>query len=611
MEQKGQSKDSVAAAIARNLSLKRLKQNLQRAMDCLKTRGVEATVREFKFRLALALHAEIWMYRADLPLRREIAKQRRTQLEKKPLVSVVVPLYNPPRRFFVELLDSVLHQSYRNLELILVDAGDGAQSRKILKRYKDERIVYQKIENNGISDNTTVGLKLAKGELITLLDHDDLLYKNALFEVVTAYNSTGAEVIYSDEIILSHDCKKLREFHFKPDYSPHYLACCNYITHLCVFGAKLIDRVGRYEKSDYEGAGDHDLILRLCEKANKVYHIPKILYIWRGHDGSTASDMSAKPYAVTAGARAITDHLDRIGQSANVTPQKNHPGAFYPRYKKADGSVSVVIPNYEHKEDLERCLDTLYKNAGIDDFEVIVVENNSKSSEIFAFYDRAVANYKNLKVVKYNDKFNFSAVCNLGVENSNGDHVLLLNNDIEIISPDFVREMLCYSCMENVGAVGAKLYYPNEKIQHAGVFIGINNSAGHSHKSHPSSSGGDMYRLCTAQNMLAVTGAALMVKRKLYIDQGGLNERDFAIAFNDVDLCLRLYRNGYYNVMTPFAVAYHHESLSRGTDEEGENNLRFERELLNLREKYADIFRDGDPFYNPHLTTLDESYGWR
>ncbi len=611
MEQKGQSKDSVLAAIKRNLSFKRLSHNLRRVLNCLKTNGVEATFRELKFRVALALHSEIWMYRADLPLRRELAHQRKTRLEKEPLVSVVVPLFNPPRRFFREMLDSVLHQSYRNLELILVDAGDSEMSLKLLKGYKDARIVYQKIENNGISENTTIGLRLAKGELITLLDHDDLLYKNALFEMVSAYNTTGAKVIYSDEIILSGDLKKLREFHFKPDFSPHYLACCNYITHLCVFSSDLIDQVGRYEKSDYEGAGDHDLILRLCEKANRVHHIPKILYVWRGHDGSTASDMSAKPYAVTAGAKAITDHLDRIGQSADVTPQKQHPGAFYPRYKKASGSVSVIIPNYEHKEDLKRCLDSLYANSGMDDLEVVVVENNSKSSEIFDFYDEAISTYKNLRVVKYPDKFNFSAVCNLGVESSIGEHILLLNNDIEVISSDFVREMLSYSCMENVGAVGAKLYYPDEKIQHAGVFVGINNSAGHSHKSHPSSSGGDMYRLCTTQNMLAVTGAALMIKRKLYIDHSGLNEKDFAIAFNDVDLCLRLYRDGYYNVMTPFAVAYHHESLSRGLDVDGENNLRFERELSNLHSRYADIFRDGDPFYNPHLTMLDESYGWR
>ncbi len=611
MQDSGQQRDSVFAAIKRNLSFKRLSQNWRRFVNCLKTRGVEATIRELRFRLALALRGEIWMYRADLPLKSELKKQRMARFDNEPLVSVVVPLYNPPKKFLRQLLKSVLDQSYKNLQLVLVDAGDTGATKKVLRRFKDDRILYQVIENKGISENTTLGLQAASGELITLLDHDDLLYENALFEVVKAYNETSADMIYSDEIILSGDLKKLEEFHFKPDFSPHYLTCCNYITHLCVFKSELVDQVGRYELAEFEGAGDHDLILRLSEKAQKIHHIPKILYIWRGHSGSTAADISAKPYAISAGARAISAHLDRVGQSAEVTPQEERPGAFYPRYKNAEGSVSVVIPNYEHQDDLKRCLDSLYANAGIDDFEVIVVENNSKSHEIFEFYDTAQQQYDRLKVIKYDGKFNFSAVCNLGVENATKDHVLLLNNDIEILSPDFLREMLCYSCMDKVGAVGAKLFYPNDTLQHAGVFVGINNSAGHSHKAHPASSGGDMYRLCTTQNMLAVTGAALMVKRQLYVDNSGLNEVDFAVAFNDVDFCLRLYQAGYLNVMTPFATAYHHESLSRGTDTEGENNERFNRELGALREKYADIFRDGDPYYNPHLTLDDESYGWK
>ncbi len=604
-------RDSVLAAIKRNLSIKRLAGHARRLSECYKTRGLEASIREITFRIALATHNEIWMYRADIPLKKELKKQRNTVFEIMPKISIVVPVYNPPKKFFIELLRSVVNQSYQNYELVLVDAGDYVTTKKILHRYNSDKIKHINIDNMGISENTTQGLKIATGDLITLLDHDDLLYKNALYEVVKAYNTSGAEFIYSDEIILSEDLKKLSEFHFKPDYSPQYLACCNYITHLSAFSKELLDRVGRYESKEYEGAGDFDLILRLTEKANRVYHIPKILYIWRGHSGSTAGSIDAKPYAIKAGAKASLDHLDRIGQSAEVEPIKGRPGAYRPRYERAEGKVSVIIPNYEHKDDLQRCLKTLYSNAGISNFEVIVVENNSKSDEIFDYYSMAQEQFSTLKVVKYDGNFNFSAVCNFGVKASSGHHILLLNNDIEIISVDFLREMLSYSCMPNIGAVGAKLYYPNDTVQHAGVFVGIGGSAGHSHKAHPSKSGGDMYRLATTQNLLAVTGAALMVKRNLYIDHDGLDEDNFAVAFNDVDFCIRLYKSGYLNVMTPFAEAYHHESLSRGSDDSGENNVRFIKERDNLVAAHSDIYSNGDPYYNPHLTLENESYGWK
>ncbi len=611
MSDNAPQRDSVSAAIKRNLSFKRLALHGRRLLHCYKTKGLEAAVKEVTFRVALATHSEIWMYRADVPLKKELKEQRQKVFKKMPKVSVVVPVFNPPQKFFKELLVSVVNQSYQNYELILVDAGDSRATKKIVESFNDEKIKHIAIENKGISENTTVGLQAATGDIITLLDHDDLLYLNALYEIVKAFNDTDAEFIYSDEIILSADLKKLSEFHFKPDFSPHYLSCCNYITHLSAFSSELLDRAGRFELKDYEGAGDFDLILRLTEKANCIHHIPKILYFWRGHAGSTAAGIDAKPYAITAGAMASEAHFNRIGRAADVIAIEGRPGAYRPRYRDVEGSVSVVIPNYEHKDDLKRCLDTLYANAGIDDFEVIVVENNSKSSEIFEFYDMAVKHYPRLTVVKYDGSFNFSAVCNRGVESAKGKHILLLNNDIEVTSAEFLRELLSYSSMPEVGAVGAKLYYPNETVQHAGVFVGIGGSAGHSHKAHPATSGGDMYRLCTTQNLLAVTGACLMVKKKLYIDHDGLDEKKFAVAFNDVDFCIRLHKAGYLNVMTPFAEAYHHESLSRGSDETGENHKRFLTERDNLTSMHSDIYDKGDPYYNPHLTLEDESYGWK
>ncbi len=438
-----------------------------------------------------------------------------------------------------------------------------------------------------------------------------MLTLDALFVAVSEHKSTGADLIYSDEVVVDSEIKRLRQFHYKPDFSPHFLTGCNYITHLCVFTSVLLDKAGRYEDGEYEGAGDYDLILRLSEKATKILHIPKVLYIWRGHELSTASGIEeAKPYAIAAGERAVTAHLMRTGKKGDVTALAGRAGAHKIRYENKGESVAVIIPNYEHVEDLKRCLATLYKNAGTENFEVIIVENNSKSKEIFDFYDYAIVNYHNLRVIKFNGKFNFSAVCNLGAKHTTAEHLLLLNNDIEITSPDFVKEMLCYSEMKNVGAVGAKLLYPNGKIQHAGVIVGINGSAGHSHKSHPGKSGGDMYRLCTPQNYLAVTAAAMMTKHSLFEELGGLDEERFAVAFNDVDYCLRLYEKGYFNVMTPHAEAVHHESLSRGSDKEGENAIRFERELENLRAQHKTFFNNNDPFYNKNLTYIDESYGW-
>ncbi len=603
-------KDSVAAAIKRNLSLKKIGTNISRLATCYKERGAQAAYREVAYRVALATHGELWHFKARLPLRRELKEQRAFYRDGMPLVSVIVPVYNPPKKFFKQLVDSVLLQSYPHFELILADGGDSEVTAGWIKRYKDHRIKHHPIKNEGISGNTTKAFEFASGELLTLLDHDDALLPHALYSVVAAHLEHNADLLYSDEVVLDSTLKHLRQFHFKPDFSQHYLTGCNYITHLCAFTSQLLDTAGRFEDERYEGAGDYDLILRLSEHANKIYHIKSVLYLWRGHDLSTAAGIDAKPYAIAAGARAVNDHLLRKGIDADVSPIKGRDGAYKVHYRKVNGSVSVVIPNCEHKKDLQRCLQTLYANAGHDNFDVIVVENNSKSKEIFDFYAHAQQHYDNLKVVHYDGEFNFAAVCNFGVQHCYGEHILLLNNDIEITSPDFLREMLSYSIMEIVGAVGAKLIYPNGKIQHAGVIVGINNSAGHSHKSHPGDSGGDMYRLCTPQNYLAVTAAALMTERSLYERMGGLNEQDFAVAFNDVDYCLRLYKSGFINVMTPHAVATHHESLSRGTDTHGESAKRFEGELSRLRTQYADIFAEGDPYYNPHLTYRDESYGW-
>ena len=449
-------------------------------------------------------------------------------------------------------------------------------------------------ENGGIALNTTRGFALAHGEYITLLDHDDVLYPNALFEVVQTIQNTGADFGY----------------HFKPDFAPDYLRGVNFITHLAVFSRPLLDAAGAYESKEFDGAQDHDLILRLTEKAQRIEHIKKVLYIWRAAAGSTAAGMEAKPYAVAAGECAIDAQLKRLGLPGHAMAVPDAPGAFQVRYELTGHPlVSVMIPNKDHIDDLDRCLKSLYANAGYDNFEVLVIENNSEQQETFAYYKTMPERYPNSRVVTYVGPFNFSAVNNLGARFAKGEHLLLLNNDIEVLSHDFLRELLSYSQRPDVGAVGAKLYYPDDTIQHAGVIMGINGSAGHSHKSYPRKAVGDLYRLVTTQDYMAVTGACLMTKTELYRAAGGLDEAKFAVAYNDVDYCLKLWQKGLLNVYTPRAEAYHYESKSRGLDTTPENAARYAREKANFYTKYHEYIDHYDPYYNPHFNNLFENFG--
>ncbi len=353
-------------------------------------------------------------------------------------------------------------------------------------------------------------------------------------------------------------------------------------------------------------------MLRLTEQTtrDKIAHIKKVLYIWRGHAGSTAAGMEAKPYALAAGVRAIDAQLQRLNLPGKAMEVEGAPGAFQVRYELTGHPlVSVMIPNKDHIDDLDRCLKSLYANAGYDNFEVLVIENNSEQQETFAYYKTMPERYPNSRVVTYVGPFNFSAVNNLGARFAKGEHLLLLNNDIEVLSHDFLRELLSYSQRPDVGAVGAKLYYPDDTIQHAGVIMGINGSAGHSHKSYPRKAVGDLYRLVTTQDYMAVTGACLMTKTELYRAAGGLDEAKFAVAYNDVDYCLKLWQKGLLNAYTPRAEAYHYESKSRGLDTTPENAARYAREKANFYTKYHEYIDHYDPYYNPHFNNLFENFG--
>ena len=614
-QQPAAEQDSIGKAVRRSLSPAHAASLLRRGARSLTEQGAEATGREIAFRVNLMLGRDTWQHRADLPLRKELRAQRRAQFAKMPCISVVVPLYNTPLLYLRQMAESVLGQSYTNLELVLVDASDRehAEVGGYCKGLADERVNYVRLaKNGGISNNTNLGFAEANGDYLALLDHDDTLQKNALYEVVRAINETGADFLYSDEIVLGADLKTLREYHFKPDFSPDTLRGCNYITHFSVFCRELLQQAGGGERAQFDGAQDYDLILRLTEQANVVHHIPKVLYFWRSHALSTASDISAKPYAIEAGAKAIAAQLQRLGLPGTVAPQEDAPGSYRVTYElTARPLVSVLIPNKDHIDDLRRCLDSLVQKAGYENLELLVIENNSAQAETFAFYENELPHYPNCRLLTYKGPFNFSAINNFAARAAKGEQLLLLNNDIELLSDGFITELLMYAQRPDVGAVGAKLYYPDDKIQHAGVFIGLGGSAGHSHKGLPRQNKGNLYRLSTAQNMSAVTGACLMVKTELYRKLGGLDEQQFAVSYNDVDFCLRLRQAGYLNVFTPYAEAYHYESKSRGLDTGGPNAQRYQGERERFCKKYEALILGGDPYYNPHFTLLYENYGYR
>ena len=616
--------DNVASMTCRLLNPKHVWELSRRMLHTLREDGAEQLCRDVKFRIALACHKEDWQHRADLPTRRQLKQQRANPIPGGGMVSIVVPLYNTKERYLNEMLESVKAQTYPNWQLCLVDASQPGHEKveEICRHaaHKDYRIVYEKLaENKGIAGNTNAGFAMAKGQWLTLLDHDDTLYPNALYEMLDLARKTDAEMVYSDEIVVSDDGKNLGGYHFKPGYAPDYLNGCNYITHLCMFRRDLFVRAGGREDPTYDGAQDYDLILRLTEHLSgpdKIAHLPKVMYNWRAGAGSTAENLvEAKPYAIEAGRKAIADHLERIGRRAAVESLPGFPGAYRVKYAlTGNPKISVIIPTKDHSDDLRRCLESLYAHVTYENFEVIVAENNSTQPETFAYYEEAKQKFANLQVITYKGGFNFSAINNTARQYATGDYLLLLNNDIEILTDGFLSEMLSYAQREDVGCVGAKLFYPDDTIQHGGVILGINGSAGHSHKSHPRNASGDLYRLVTAQNYMAVTGACLMVRADRYDACGGLDEENFAVAYNDIDLCLKLYEKGYLNVFTPEAQAYHYESKSRGLDDgsaaSAANQARYEKEKAAFQKRWGHYLPEGaDPYYNIHFNNKFENFG--
>lgn len=546
---------------------------------------------------------------ASFPTQEERDRQERAVFERMPKISILVPLWNTPQDFLQEMIGSVQKQTYGNWELCLADGSDddhayvGEYCRRLAET--DGRIVYQKLQKNeGISGNTNQCYKLATGEFIGLFDHDDILHPCALYEYVKVINEQDADFVYCDEATFkSPDIDKMITMHFKPDYAIDNLRANNYICHFSVFARNLLEGTELF-RTQFDGSQDHDMILRLTDNARKVVHVPKLLYYWRAHAGSVAGNIEAKPYVVEAARGAVADHLRRHGFSHfTITSTRAFETIFKISYEIiGEPKISIVIPNKDHTEDLRRCIKSIVEKSTWENYEIIVVENNSETKEIFSYYEE-LKNNPQIKVVTYDGEFNYSRINNLGVSQATGDYVLLLNNDTQVITVNWMEELLMYAQRQDVGAVGGKLYYGDKTIQHAGVVIGLgaHRTAGHVHYRQKRENLGYMGRLCYAQNMTAVTGACLMVKKALYEEAGGL-DKSFAVSLNDVDFCLKLRSMGYLNVFTPFAELYHFESISRGLDDKGASAERYNDESARFRKKWEKELAAGDPYFNPNFS---------
>ena len=469
--------------------------------------------------------------------------------------------------------------------------------------------MYQRLAvNAGISGNTNEAIKMATGDFIMLCDHDDTVEKNACYEIVKALNEDPEiDSLYTDEDKIMYTSGVYYSPNFKPDFSPDLLRSNNYITHIFCVRKSIVDEIGGeeqvYERSEFDGAQDYDFILRCVEKSRKVHHIPKFLYHWRAHQTSTAGNPESKMYAYDNGRKAIQAHYDRCGIHATCELAEDI-GSYRTRYEiQGEPLVSIIIPNKDFRDVLDRALVSIFEKSTYRNFEIIIAENNSTEPETFAYYEKIQAEHDNVKVIYWKDIFNYSAINNFAVKHARGEYLLFLNNDVEVITDRWIEEMLGYCQRGDVGAVGARMYYPNDKLQHCGIVVGIGGIAGHICHMEKRDSGGYFGRIVKSQDVSAVTAACMMMPRHVFEEVGGFDE-EFVVAYNDVDLCLKVREAGYLVVYDAWAELYHYESLSRGSDDIKKNPEKHERQMREarrLRDRWKDIFENGDPYFNPNL----------
>ena len=550
-----------------------------------------------------------------------IAKMRKelAELRYHPLISVIVPTYNTNLRFLKECLDSVFGQVYENWELIVVDdCSTDKKVKEYIKNYakQEKRLVYKFLPKNlGISGATNEAVRLAKGEFIGIFDHDDLLWPNALFETVKALNNDKKlDFIYTDEDKITEDTHNHLGYVFKPDYNPDFMHSVNYFTHFTVVRKSLFDKIGG-ERSEYDGAQDWDLYLRICRETDKIYHIPKICYSWRVHDDSTAKTTEAKPYVVKAQQKAIVDDLIERGyKTASVNQDMKHPGYWNVTYPvKGDPLISIVIPSKNQYKVLKRCIDSIYNKTTYDNFEIVLVDTGSDDRRVWNYYDRLQKQHDNFKLIEWTEQpFSYARSCNEGAKQARGDLLVMLNNDTEVLTKDWLQIMAGDAQRKEVGVVGCLLFYPDGyRIQHAGVGVGLGGVAANSFQMMTLSQAMTQTQhllINTKHNITAVTAACLMIKRSLFDKIKGFDEA-YRVTYNDVGLCLRIHEMGYLNVYTPHVRLLHHESISVGSPEEIKK--RDTKEMKQAQEKFKKQWQkyiQYDPNINPNLSKEDAFY---
>jgi O-antigen biosynthesis protein len=536
-----------------------------------------------------------------------LLKKLAAEWSDAPLISVVMPTHNTPIDFLEEAIESVRNQAYPNWELCIADdASTSPEVLALLESYADQderiKVVFRKT-NGHISLTSNSALELAKGEYIALLDHDDLLAADALFHVGLAIKrQPSVDMIYTDEDKLSQDNERYAPF-FKPDWSPESFLSRMYTCHLGVYRTSLVRKIGGFRKG-FEGSQDYDLVLRFTEQTKEIVHIPRVLYHWRVHGQSTAQSSEAKPYAYVAAKKALADALKRRKQPGRVLDVPNFMGHYRVRYDlKSTPRIGIVIPTRDFAHVLDRCLTSLFAKTRYKNFEVVVVDNGSVRKETSALFKKwGEMQSDGFKVVREDAPFNFAQLCNIGAASTDAPFLLFLNNDTEVIEPDWLNGLLEYAQQPDIGAVGPKLLYPNRTVQHLGVVLGLGGAAGHMHRELPGRAGGYYgYAVCS-NNVSAVTGACLLVERSKFTAVGGFDE-SLAIAFNDVDFCLKLLAAGFRNVVLPNIQMLHYESLSRGTEFTPEKWARFQREGGLLQQRWGKQFWR-DPYFNPNLSLL-------
>ena len=595
-----------------SINCKSIALKAKKAFSIYRTGGITA-IKSKLFRENIATNYTEWIKKYDTVSTRdkELIQKKINSFSRNPLISVLMPVYNTDPKYLSQAIDSVINQVYTNWELCIADDLSTSQDTlKTIKKYEllDKRIkIVYRTENGHISKASNSALELCTGEYTALLDHDDLMVPHALFCIANSIQKEDLALIFSDEDKVTSENLRFNHL-FKTDWNPELILSQNFICHLSVYNTKILKELGGF-RAGFEGAQDWDLALRVVDYAgkDKVLHIPHILYHWRAIESSTASSTLAKPYVLEAQKKSVEEHLKRNNESGEVkilhdisqlrvifnTP-KNNP------------LISLIIPTKDQVTVLDKCISSILSKTKYKNYEIIIVNNNSSETDTFEYFE-SLSKYKNIKIIEDNKSFNFSRINNDAVKYASGEYFAFLNNDLEIITHEWLNEMLSHASRKNVGAVGAKLMYPNGLVQHAGVILGIGGVAGHNHKGRLHSDVGYWNKLILTQTLSAVTAACIVMKKENFIEINGFDEINLSVGFNDVDLCLRLNESGKRIIFTPYAELFHHESVSRGYETTPEKFERFEKEIAYMKKRWCKILKN-DPFYNPNLTVYTEDF---